>query len=80
MEERFSMHDPEVVTMPVQNFADIKSAAMIIVELSQKIDDIVLPMVEGDERIEFLDTLVISLREHARVLLEKVKSTPYPVK
>ena len=74
------MHDPEVVTMPVQNFADIKSAAMIIVELSQKIDDIVLPMVEGDERIEFLDTLVISLREHARVLLEKVKSTPYPVK
>lgn len=50
---------------------------MIVLELSQQIDDIVLPVVEDDERIELLDVLVISLREHAKILLEKIRLTAH---
>lgn len=72
------MQGPEEVTLPAQVFSDIKSSAMVMVELSRQIDDIVLPMVEGDERLQLLDTLIISLREHAMVLLEKIRLAEYP--
>ena len=72
------MQGPEEVTLPAQVFSNIKSSAMVMVELSRQIDDIVLPMVEGDERLQLLDTLIISLREHAMVLLEKIRLAESP--
>ena len=69
------LQNPDVVTLPAQVLSDIKRTAMVVLELSQQIDDIVLPVMENDERIELLDVLVISLREHAKILLEKIRLT-----
>ncbi|MDX5414193.1 MAG: hypothetical protein LPK02_14235 [Rhodobacterales bacterium] len=77
-EKELKMQGPEEVTLPAQVFSNIKSSAMVMVELSRQIDDIVLPMVEGDERLQLLDTLIISLREHAMVLLEKIRLAESP--
>lgn len=67
------MQSPEVMTLPVQVFSNIKTTAMVVLELSHQIDDIVLPVAEGDERLTLLDSLVISLREHAKVLLDEIR-------
>lgn len=67
------MQSSEVMTLPVQVFSNIKTTAMVVLELSHQIDDIVLPVAEGDERLTLLDALVISLREHAKVLLDEVR-------
>lgn len=46
---------------------------MIILDLTCRIDDIVLPFLEDDDRVELMDALVISLREHASNLLGQIR-------
>lgn len=67
------LQDSTVLALSVQEFHNFRDTAMIIMDLACRIDDIVLPFVEGDDRIELMDALVISLREHASNLLEQIR-------
>lgn len=62
-----------VVTLSVRDFHNFRDTAMIIKDLVCRIVDIVLPFLEDDDRVELMDVLVISLREHASNFLEQIR-------